>query len=192
MRIFLCLLALLLGLAGCRKAAEKKSIRAKMDACDLIKAEEVEAIQGSPVKETKSSERFEVGLRVAQCFFSTADFTKSVVVTMWQSDPEKPAKQSPKEFWKERFGRYSRGNVERNQDRDERPRERGEEEERKSIPPKRIDGLGDEAYWTGSVGAALYVLKNDVFVRVAVGGSGSEETRIKNSKALAEKALGRL
>jgi hypothetical protein len=38
-------------------------------------------------------------------------------------------------------------------------------------------------------GGALYVLKKDSFNRISVGGSDNEETNIKKSKALAEKAL---
>jgi len=54
-------------------------------------------------------------------------------------------------------------------------------------------GIGDEAFWTGNrVGGVLYVLKKDVFIRVSLGGSDTPETRINKSKALAEKALGRL
>jgi len=56
-----------------------------------------------------------------------------------------------------------------------------------------IDGIGDEAYWTaGRIGGALYILKDDTFIRISVGGPDKEETKIDKSKALAEKALLRL
>lgn len=42
------------------------------------------------------------------------------------------------------------------------------------------------------MGGAIYVLKNDVFIRISVGGPESEESKINHSKALAEKALARL
>jgi hypothetical protein len=42
------------------------------------------------------------------------------------------------------------------------------------------------------MGGALYVLKNDVFIRVSVGGPDSEEIKINHCKALAGKALSRL
>jgi len=58
---------------------------------------------------------------------------------------------------------------------------------------KRIDGLGDDARWSGNgVGGALYVLKNDAILRISLGGKDNEQTRIEKSKALAQKALGRL
>ena len=42
------------------------------------------------------------------------------------------------------------------------------------------------------MGGALYVLKNNVYIRISVGGPDSEESKIKHCKALAEKALSRL
>ena len=56
-----------------------------------------------------------------------------------------------------------------------------------------IDGLGEEAYWTGSpITGALYVLKGDAFLRISVGGEKDESVRIKKAKTLAEKVLKRL
>ena len=76
--------------------------------------------------------------------------------------------------------------------RRDQTRARGEEEH---APPKKISGVGDEAFWFGSrVGGALYVLKGekDLFIRISVGGADNEETKINKSKALAQKALKRL
>ena len=42
------------------------------------------------------------------------------------------------------------------------------------------------------MGGALYVLKNDVFIRISVGGPESEDAKINRCKALAEKALSHL
>jgi len=39
------------------------------------------------------------------------------------------------------------------------------------------------------MGGALYILKDDTFIRISVGGPDKEETKIDKSKALAEKAL---
>jgi hypothetical protein len=48
-------------------------------------------------------------------------------------------------------------------------------------------------YWTGSrVGEALYVLKGNSYVRISIGGSSDPATKIKRSKAPAEKAIARL
>ena len=59
------LCCLSLALAGCEKRAATQSIttasqesgQAKFDVCGLSKKAEIEAIQGSPIKETKSSAR---------------------------------------------------------------------------------------------------------------------------------------
>src|SRR5436305_161396 len=60
-------------------------------------------------------------------------------------------------------------------------------------PPKKVEGVGEEAYWSGNrFGGALYVLKKETIVRVSVGGPGDEEKKLSRSKALAEKVLGRL
>jgi hypothetical protein len=77
------------------------------------------------------------------------------------------------------------------EDRDQKS-EKGEEEEKKN-PPKKVDGVGDEAYWSGNrFGGALYVLKRNVILRISIGGPDDQETKIEKSKRLAEKALGRL
>ena len=80
--------------------------------------------------------------------------------------------------------------------------EKGDEEKRESLreqeqekgqPPKKLEGIGDDAYWTANrMGGALYVLKNDVFIRISVGGPESEDAKINRCKALAEKALSHL
>ena len=68
------------------------------------------------------------------------------------------AKRSPRDFWKETFGRKE-------------GRER--EEKEASAPPKKIDGIGEEAYWTSNrFGGVLYVLKGDAFISISVWEAG--------------------
>jgi len=53
--------------------------------------------------------------------------------------------------------------------------------------------LGDDAYWVGNrFGGILYVLKGDAFISIGLGGTDDEETKLKKSKTLAQKALQRL
>ena len=188
------LCSLLLVLAGCGKHATTQSVtdatqefgQAKFDACGLIEKEEIEAIQESPIKETKSSARSDAGFRVSQCFYTAAEFSKSVSLAVTQRDLSQPTGRSVKAFWEETFGRYDDEKKESDQGR-------SEEERKESIPPKRIDGIGEDAFWSRNrVGGALYVLKKDTFIRISVGGPDSEESRIDKSKALAAKALSRL
>jgi hypothetical protein len=69
----------------------------------------------------------------------------------------------------------------------------GGQEDEKAVPPKKIDDLGDAAYWTANrMGGALYVLKNNAFIPISVGGPDQEEAKIDQSKALAQKALSQL
>jgi hypothetical protein len=194
---------LALGASGCSKHTpvqapiSERNAPANIDACALISKEEVEAIVGSPIKETKSSERSNGVFRVAQCFYTAAEFSKSVSLAVTQRDPASAAGRSPKDFWKETFGRYTGEEKEREEDKEKkeslREQTRGKAEEEESVPPKKIDRIGDEAYWIGNrFGGALYVLKKDAFIRISVGGPDNEETKINKSKALGQKALERL
>ena len=163
----------------------------KFDACALITKEEIEAIEGSPITDVKSSENSDGEFRVSQCFYTAKEYARSVSLAVTQSNPNKPGNRTPKDFWKETFGRFSGGEAESEKDKKASPEP--EREKEKSAPPKKIDGLGDEAYWLGNrMGGTLYVLKKDAFIRVAVGNADSPETMLKKAKALAEKAIPRL
>ena len=183
---------------GCKKRETPKPVpktsseldRAQGDVCRLITSEEIGAIQGSPIKEPKGSTRSENGLRVAQCFYTAAEFSKSVNLAVIQKDPDNSARRSPKEFWEEKFGRFSGDEEARDKSGQESERE---EEREKMIPPKQIDGIGDQAYWVSNrFGGTLYVLKGDAFISIGLGGTDDEETKLKKSKVLAQKALQRL
>jgi hypothetical protein len=197
--VFVSLLCFLpLSLAGCKKRetpppvprTSQESNQAQIDVCGLLTKTEIEAIQGSPIKETKSSALSDAAFRVSQCFYTATKFSKSVSLAVMQRDPGRPITTSPRDFWKERFGRHSGQEKECDQDQAETGR-KGEKEE--SVPPKKIDGIGEEAFWTSNrFGGVLYVLKGDAFISVSVGGTDDEETKIKKSKALAQKALQRL
>jgi hypothetical protein len=160
------------------------------DACSLITGEEVEAIQGSPIKDKKNSGNSSGGLRVTQCFYTAAEFSSSVSLAVTQTDGTSPGKQSAGGFWKETFGRYAKPEENREQEKKDKP---GKEDEKEAPPPKKVEGVGEDAYWASTrVGGILYVLKNDAFLRISVGGADTDEGRLKKCKALAEKALPRL
>ena len=65
--------------------------------------------------------------------------------------------------------------------------------QRRQIPPEKVEGVGDEAYWveSGSTGA-LYAIQANRFIRVAIGGSDGKAIRIEKAKRLAELVLKRL
>jgi hypothetical protein len=176
---------------GCKKRETPKPVpktsgeldRAQGDICRLITSEEIGAIQGSPIKEPKGSTRSENGFRVSQCFYTATEFSKSVNLAVVQRDPDHPSKRSPRDFWKEKFDPYQ----------NEEPKTKSGDEKEQAPAPKKIEGLGDEAYWVSNrFGGVLYVLKGDAFISVGIGGTDDEVTKLTKSKALAEIALQRL
>ncbi len=201
------LVLLVLPCAGCKKSQQINSVAAplpvqqgtsaksKIEACALITKEEVGAAQSTTISEIKSSEGPGGNYLITQCYYSATGPNLSVSLAVTQQDPKNSNAPSPRGEWERTFGRFDKeGEVERNAEkRGEKRRSYEEEEGEKMAPPKKIDGVGEEAFWTGNrFGGALYVLKGNVFIRISVGGPDNEETKIEKSKRLAEKALGRL
>ncbi len=167
--LFTCVI---LSVAGCSKRAG--------DACSLIGKEEVGSVQGTAVNDTKSSESSDGVFLVSQCFYTAAEFSKSVALALVHKYPKQPNGRSAKDFWKEKFDPYQ----------NEEPKTKSSDGKEQGSAPKKIDGLGDDAYWVGSrFGDMLYVLKGDAFSSIGVGGTDDEETKLKKSKILAQKAL---
>ena len=174
--------------------------RGKIDACALLTSQEIRSVQGEPLKETKASGSAEKGFSISQCFFTLPTFNNSISLVVTQKGDGADGRD-PKEFWEATFDRASEGEREKERDRKsekEREKEKArdknrEEEEEEAVPPQKIAGVGDEAFWTGSrVGGALYVLKGSSYLRVSVGGAGNQQSKINKSKALARLALKRL
>lgn len=191
--------------AGCKKkeatlrvsSAKQESNQPGFDVCALITKQEIETIQGSPVKETKSSVRSDAGFRVSQCLYTAEDFSKSVSLAVTQRDPASSGKRAVKDFWNETFKRFADEEKKSNSDKEERQslgeQAHREGEERTFIPPRKIDGIGDDAFWSPNpVGGAIYVLKKDLLIRLSIGGRDNEEGRLDKSKSLAQKAINRL
>jgi hypothetical protein len=118
----------------------------------------------------------------------------SVSLAVIQPDSRKTDSNARK-YWDQIFGSLSEQTDVDQADHDKgekRRTEAGEEEERK-VPPKKIDGVGEQASWGGTrFGGALYVLQKDIILRISIGGPDGEETKIAKSKAIAEKALKKL
>lgn len=164
--------------------------RGKIDACTLLSSKEIQAIQGEPLQETKSSARSEGGFGVSQCFFTLPTFTNSISLVVTQRGDGLGAR-NPKEFWREQFRNSKTDSEAHEKDLDKdhnKDRERGRAEEKEeSARGLKISHVGDEAFWSGNlVGGALYVLKGNAFVRVSVGGSGEQRAQINKAKALAQ------
>lgn len=163
-------------------ASSTTNPQGKIAACSLLTAEEIRTVQGETFTETKASRSVENGLAISQCFFNLPTFANSVSLAVTQKG-EGAAARDPRDFWEQTFSQGA--------ERDKRDKSR--EEEEKSSAAQKIEGVGDEAFWTGSrVGGALYVLKRDSFIRVSVGGAGDQQVKMEKSKSLARLALKRL
>lgn len=142
-------------------------LAAQLDACHVLSAKDVAAVQGEAFTKTTLTTRG----KSTTCFYELRTFSKSVSVDLMRS--------GAREFWEKNF-------------EEERERERKEPGEKESEPLK-IRGIGSEALWVGGRGSgSLYVRKGDSLVRVSVGGPGTEKEKIERSKKLALKALKRL
>jgi hypothetical protein len=161
--------------ASANQTAAKEDPTSAIDACTLLTKEEAAAVQGEPFKATKGDRKSGAGLTVSQCYFELPTTVNSIVLTVTQKT-DGPGGRDPSQSWQEIFHREK-----------ERKKE-GEEAE-----PQKIEGIGDEAFWTGTrVGGALYVLKGNCYIRISVGGAGDQAQKIEKSKALAESVLKRL
>ncbi len=153
--------------------------------CSLITNEEVGAIQGATITDAKNSAGVSGGMLMSRCYYSSKEPNMSVSLAVIEHNPH----------WAESF-RRSTGDESDEEKPGERKEKRGgaeREENEKRVPPKKVDGIGEEAYWSGNrFGGALYVLAKDAIVRISVGGPDNEQIKIDKSKALALKALERL
>lgn len=169
----------------------------KIDSCKMLTSDELKAVLGESLKETKASDRADGGFNVSQCFYALPTFSKSVSLSVTSAGT-----RDIKEFWEETFHREEaekdrerkaekdKAGKDQKEPRTEKKERRGEEKEH---PPQKITGTGDEAFWMGSpIGGALYVRRKNMFFRISIGGSDDQKTRLNKSKALAMKILARV
>ena len=154
-------------------------VKPKLDACALLSASEIQSVQGESIKEAKLTGQLAGGLAISQCFFTLPTFNNSISLIVAHKGEGAGARE-PKEFWRTTF---------HSENKDDKAREKSKEE---SDPPRKIAGLGDEAFWMGNrIAGALYVLKGDAYVRVSVGGPSDKASQTR-ARTLAQKALARL
>ena len=170
--------------------------KSKVDACALLTSRDLQAVQGEALKEAKPSARSDGGFKISQCFYTLPTFANSISLLVAQKG-ESAGARDPKEFWQDTFHRDDEAEKERakaNERDQNKDRVSGREsEEEKGVPRQKIDGVGDEAYWTGNrVGGALYALKGNIYIRISVGGPGDQAAKIKKSKVLAQIILKRI
>jgi len=177
-----------------KKAAEQSArVEPAIPACSLITSEEVAAIQKATITEAKSSAGPTGNLVMSQCYYSAKEPNMSVSLAVIQPSPGSRTGSEAREYWENTLRRPAEESAGEARHEEDEKRGGGTREEEKTITPKKIDAVGDEAYWSGNrFGGALYVLKRNVIIRISVGGPDTEETKINKSKALAEKAISRL
>jgi hypothetical protein len=156
-------------------SAQRTVAQRHRDPCRLLTDVEVRAVQGHAPTQKIPSEQPAGSFRFTQCFYRTAELSSSVSVAL--GIPLTDSKRSgPRDYWQAQFKREER-----------------EESDEKKQEPRRLPGLGDEAFWVGDpVTGALYVLRGEVFLRVSVGGSPDQSQKIKRARTLAIYALKRL
>jgi hypothetical protein len=181
----------------------RATVKSRIDVCNLLTSDDLKELQGEAYKDAQRSDRLDGEFIVAQCYYALPTAVNSVVVSVTTAKDDTAA-QRPKAFWEQMFGKYEaedrEGKEEREQEQNKQresekekaqpPREREEGEEKEGSPPKRVRDLGDEAFWAGTpIGGALYVLKNDLFFRISVGGAGDQTAKFNKSKTLAQRIL---
>ena len=146
------------------------------DPCRLLSDAEVRAVQGHAPAQKIPSEQPAASFRFTQCFYQTPEYTNSVSVAVGIPLATDSARAGPRHYWQTQFGRKVSAPG-----------------RKKKEPPKPVAGLGEAAFWVGDpMTGALYVLKEEVFLRVSVGGPPDQSEKIKRARALAVYALKRL
>ncbi len=154
------------------------------DVCSLLSSDDIKAVQGEAVRESKASRRAGTDFAVNSCFYATPTFTKSVSLEVTQQGA---STQSVREFWKANFAAA----LDKREKKNERRKKQGKP--LAGEPARPVSGIGDEAYWISTnANSTLYAFKKDTLVRISIGGTDNEETRMKKIKTLAERALARL
>jgi hypothetical protein len=143
-----------------------------VDACTLLTSEEIAAVQGEAVKETKQHRETSGGLAISQCHFALPTSVNFVNLRVVQKAAG-PKGRDPSEVWRETFAPEKLQGLKR--------------------APEPVRGVGDAAFWMGhQKPAGLYVLERNVYVLVYVGGADDKDTKVKKCSELARKALSRL
>lgn len=155
-----------------------------VDACALLDKAEVGSVQGAPVQSTVPNNQMSGALAISQCYYTVivpeGSKNLSVHLELIQTDPKSGRTDAVKDYWERVFGEKPGGKEE-------------VEEDRESGRPLPVEGLGDEAFWTGnSKAGAVYVLKNGKMVRISLGGPDDVKTKIEKSKKLVASVLNRI
>jgi hypothetical protein len=115
------------------------------------------------------------------------------VITAQPSPTKDPGTRTITQFWHETFDHFASTENGEGNEKNREESKGDENKEHEGVRPQKIEGIGQASYWLGNpMGGILYVLKNDRMLRISFGGPGSANDKLAKSKALAQKALGRL
>ncbi len=130
---------------------------------------------------TAPGSRSQPGATVTQCFYTLPSAADSLNLVVLRKTADAKADERPAAAWDELF------HVQRPVKMDRHGKEK--------LPPTplKIEGIGDEAFWTGGqFGGTLHVRKGEDTFQLSVGGPGDEAAKLDKLKLLAAKIAGRL
>jgi hypothetical protein len=171
---------------------EVKATAGTFDPCLLLTRAEIQSVQGEEITETKAAPGNSKRLAVSQCYYQATTPARSVSLEVTRRLTGQPRSLSPREFWEEKFEKANRDKEHEREADKSGAREEAEEDE-EGPPPQRVEGIGDEAFWSGNrIMGALYVLKGNSIIRISIGGISDQGLRLEKTKTLARLALKRL
>lgn len=188
--LFLFFASLLAGFSGCDKprnaappqteagAGTSPTVAPAVDVCSLLTSKEIEAIQGEEVQRVQESGKSEGELASAQCAFILPSLDKSISLLV-VGKGNTPGGRDVKSAWNDLFP-------------PEILRERQTATGKPQTPPRRIPGMGEEAFWLPGPAGGLYVLGGNHYLFLSIGGADDEETKIGKCSALARLIVKRL
>jgi hypothetical protein len=151
-------------IAGKRHRARLGYVRPMLmaAACALLTSAEILAVQGEAPSQAKASSGESKGVSSEQCFFELPTFARSISLQISRGS-------GVRGLWRKSF------------------HEKHEDQEGGRAPLKeRVRGLGEEAYFVdGPRLGGLYVLRKDVMLRLAIGGSEEKASKLRRLKQLA-------
>jgi hypothetical protein len=163
-------------------------------ACALITGEEVAGVQAAVVTDATAAEQIRDGLAISRCFYRAADYARSVHLELARRDASRADAPSPMIRWRELFpaAEPAAGQGEPRKSRRISPQGSQEPPAEKLAERQAVPGLGDEAWWVGTaVYGALYVRRDEAFLRLSLGGEGDLTAKLARARTLAERALAR-
>jgi len=98
-------------------AASSATTAGKVDACTLLTSDDIQAVQGEPLKTTKPSQQAGHDFVIDICYYELPTPSNSVSLSLAQPNSDK--KNSVREFWESTFGDKEQGRKEKEREGEE-------------------------------------------------------------------------